>query len=110
MQSSSHSSHVSHHSIRVAAEARKVIDRLATLVLMLALTAGMIIVAVWLVAWCNDLISLGGAARFPMSLTACFRTVTSSLSSSLPGQLDRAAHVRRYTAKDCGRAFPWFEK
>lgn len=54
MQLSSHSSHVSHHSKRLAAGTKKFIDRLGILVLMLALTAGMIIVASWLVAWCND--------------------------------------------------------
>jgi hypothetical protein len=61
MQSSSHASHVSHHSKRVAAETKRFIDGLATWTLMLALTAGMIIVVLWLVAWYNDFNFLHGS-------------------------------------------------
>jgi|HubBroStandDraft_1064217.scaffolds.fasta_scaffold04048_1 hypothetical protein len=61
MKSSSRSSDVLHHSIGVAAEIKKFVDRLATWTLILALTAGAIIVVLWLAVWCNDSISLAGA-------------------------------------------------
>ncbi|MFZ0135501.1 MAG: hypothetical protein WAK89_00455 [Candidatus Sulfotelmatobacter sp.] len=55
------SPHILHRSGRLAAKTRKLIDWLATWVLVLALTASVIIVVFWLVAWFENSIFLTGA-------------------------------------------------
>lgn len=70
MQSSSRSSHILHRRIRVAAETKKFIDRLATLVLVLAVASTVIIVVFWLVAWFENSISLAGAQKPPVVFAA----------------------------------------
>ncbi len=63
MQSSSRRSYIAHHRVRIAAETIKLIDRLATWVLMLAVAAGVIIIVLWLVTWCDNSIFFAGAQQ-----------------------------------------------
>ncbi|MGC1961757.1 MAG: hypothetical protein WA676_03405, partial [Candidatus Sulfotelmatobacter sp.] len=63
MRSSSLSSDILHRRARIAAETRKLIDRLATWVLVLALASSVIIVVFWLVAWFENSVSLAGAQK-----------------------------------------------
>jgi hypothetical protein len=60
MHSSSRRSNIVHRRVRIAAETRRFIDRLATWVLMLAVAVGVIVV-LWLVTWCENSIFLAGA-------------------------------------------------
>jgi hypothetical protein len=75
MQSSSRSSHILHRRVRIAAETKRSIDRLATLVVVLALACSVIIVVFWLIAWFENSISLA-AAQKPLVIQVVFAGIT----------------------------------
>ena len=75
MQSSSRSSHILHRRVKIATKTKKLIDRLATLVLVLALACSVIIVVFWLVAWFENSISLARAQK-PLVLRVAFAGIT----------------------------------
>lgn len=75
MRSSSLSSDILHRRARIAAETRKLIDRLATWVLVLALASSVIIVVFWLVAWFENSVSLAGAQK-PLVSRVVFDGIT----------------------------------
>lgn len=75
MQSRSRSSRILHRRVKIATKTKKLIDRLATLVLVLALACSVIIVVFWLIAWFENSISLA-AGQKPLVIQVVFAGIT----------------------------------